>query len=119
LSAVGAKFEVAGDGTLIAKDNQGKALESMQTQATLGGLNYTLKFEVSPDQEHLDVYFHSTSETPAILRASGVNQDCALNNLLWGLGTGALTGGAAGVPGVVIGGLTGAIFSGIQSATSC
>lgn len=119
LSAVRAKFEVAADGTLNARDVRGNVLETAPAKASVGGVNYTLSFKVSSNRKTVEVYFQPAGGASAAVPSLRINQGCALNNLLWGLGTGALTGAGAGIPGIFIGGLTGAIFSGIQSATSC
>lgn len=99
LSAVRAKFEVAADGTLSARDVRGNVLETAPAKASVGGVDYTLSFKVSSNRKQVDVYFQPAGGASTVVPRLRINQGCALNNLLWGLGTGALTGAGAGIPG--------------------
>ncbi|MGP0221459.1 hypothetical protein [Paenarthrobacter sp. NCHU4564] len=119
LSAIRAKFDIASDGTLLARDARGNVLERTSAKASVAGVDYTLSFKLSSNRKQVDVYFQPANGASPEVPTLRINQGCAFNNLLWGLCTGALTGAGAGIPGMFIGGLTGAIFSGIQSATSC
>lgn len=119
LNATGATFSLGQDGSLQAKDSRGKVIDSTPAQFTINGVRYALKFTLSEDAQQVDVVYRWTSTASGATVRTVVDQNCALNNLLWGMGSGVVTGAGAGVPGVVIGALTGAIISGVQSATSC
>lgn len=119
LNATGATFSLGQDGSLQAKDSRGKVIDSTPAQFTINGVHYALKFTLSNDAQQVDVVYRWTSTASEATVRTVVDQNCALNNLLWGMGSGVVTGAGAGVPGVVIGALTGAIISGVQSATSC
>ncbi|MGO4454582.1 hypothetical protein [Arthrobacter sp. RAF14] len=119
LNASGATFSLGQDGSLQAKDSRGKVIDSTPAQFTINGVHYALKFTLSNDAQQVDVVYRWTSTASEATVRTVVDQNCALNNLLWGMGSGVVTGAGAGVPGVVIGALTGAIISGVQSATSC
>lgn len=115
------------DGTVTLVDAAGKVITTYGQTITdpTTGQSAAVTYKVNAAGNVVSIYptqqADSTSNDTKIAKsfARRINQQCALNNLLWGMGGGAATGLVGGPGGVAVGILTGAIISGVQSATSC
>lgn len=115
------------DGTVTIVDAGGRAITTYGQTITdpTTSQTATVSYEVSASGNVVNIFPTEQADGTAngvkmaTAFASRINQQCALNNLLWGMGGGAATGLVGGPGGVAVGILTGAIISGVQSATSC
>lgn len=116
--------EVSDSDEIEIYSDEGTFIEVFSEEAvsTGNGSSVSPSIEISKDQEQIFVTFDEdlgADSTSDNLITPFVNQDCALNNVLWGAGVGAANGLVGGVPGAVAGSMAGLLAAGVQSATSC
>ncbi|WP_146008973.1 hypothetical protein [Zhihengliuella halotolerans] len=124
----GGTFASGDAGSVLVLDENGTTVEILEKQMELpdGSGLVDVTYSISSDGTSVDIFYKIEREASengvlggGLIAKPYVNQKCARDNLLWGLGGGALTGAAAGPGGIMIGALTGAIISGVQSANTC
>lgn len=116
------------DGKVHVMGSDGEEISTLTTKFTLPDTGETMdvSYKISADGKRIEVFPDeqlpsSTADpkNPDVVVARNVDQKCALNNVLWGMGGGVVTGAVGGPVGIAGGVLTGVIIAGVQSAASC
>lgn len=116
--------ELSSSGEIEIYSDEGTFIERLSKESVItgDGASVTPSFEISKDQKQIFVTFDEEI-VPEVSSENTitpfVDQGCAFNNVLSGLGIGAGNGLMGGLPGVVAGGMAGLLGAGIQSATGC
>lgn len=122
ISLSNAQAVLQDDGSVEVLDDNGDVLEAMPT--TLPGLDGSpdagVSYEVTEGGTSITITPDEVNQSDSdVMQTSQVDQDCAAQNVFWGIGASAVAGIPGGPAGIVGGATFGAGVAGVQSIIHC